>query len=120
MQVYIILFFSILAAVCGQFLLKKGMMIMGPQEFDWKVIWLLVKSIFTNLYIFFGLVCYGLSFLSWLLVLSKLRLAQVYPATSLIYVLVILGSYFIFKEPISVYQVIGMVLVLAGLFFIFR
>src|SRR4030043_1474586 len=101
LQTYLILFVSILTAVVGQFLLKKGITILGPQELDLKTIWFLIKSIFTNFYIFFGLVCYGLSFLFWLLVISKIKLSEAYPALSLMYIFVILGSHFIFKESIS-------------------
>lgn len=120
MQTYLILFASILIAVVGQFLIKKGMMVFGPQEFNLKTILFLVKSIFTNFYVFFSLVCYAVSFLLWMIVLSKMKLAVVYPATSLVYVFVILGSYFIFKEPASLYQIIGIVLILIGLFFLFK
>lgn len=120
MQTYLILLFSILTAVCGQFLIKQGMTILGPQEFSLKTIWVLVKLVFTNFYILFGLACYGLGFLAWVYVLSKMKLSQAYPATSLIYVFVILGSHFLFKESITIYQIIGIVLILGGLFFIFK
>ena len=120
MTTYLILFFSILTAVGGQFLIKKGMLVLGPQDFNFKVILFLIKSIFTNLYIFLGLVCYGLSFIAWMLVLSKMKLSVAYPSVSLVYVTVIIGSHFLFKEPISMYQVIGIVLILSGLFFVFR
>lgn len=119
-SVYLILLFSILSSVVGQFLLKKGMIIIGPQELSFKVVLFLIKSIFNNIYIFFGLVCYGLSFISWLLVLSKIKLSAAYPALSLIYVFVIIGSYFLFKETITVFQIIGIFLIIGGLFFIFK
>lgn len=120
MQTYLILLFSILVAVIGQFLIKKGALILGPQDLNFKTILFLIKSIFNNIYIFFGLVCYGLSFLAWVLAVSKIKLSLAYPATSLIYVFVIIGAHFIFKEPISIYQIIGILLILCGLFFIFN
>ncbi|RJQ31206.1 transporter [Candidatus Parcubacteria bacterium] len=119
MQSYIILLFSIITAVTGQFLIKKGMMSLGPQEFNAGVIISLVKYIFTNGFIFFGLAFYGISFLAWMMVLSKMKLSVAYPATSLMYVFVILGSFLIFKETITVFQLIGIALILAGIFFIF-
>jgi len=120
MQTYIILLTSIVVATVGQFLIKKGMMVLGSQEFDFKTIVFLIRSIFTNFYLFFGLVSYGLSFLFWMLALSKLKLSVAYPAVSLMYIFIMIGSYFIFKESISVYQIIGIILILTGLFFIFN
>lgn len=118
-QNYIILLISILLAVCGQLLLKKGMLVLGSLDFSIKNIIYLLINIFKNFYIIIGLFFYGISLIFWLFALSKLKLSVAYPATSLMYVFIILSSWLIFKETVNFYQWLGVIFILFGLFFIF-
>ena len=97
---YLILFFSVLAAATGQIVLKKGMLILGPQELDPRSIIFLIKAIFTNIYVFLGVFFYFLSFITWMFVLSKMKLSAAYPFVSLVYIFVIAGSYIFFKDRV--------------------
>jgi drug/metabolite transporter (DMT)-like permease len=115
---YIIAIISILLAVAGQLLMKRGMMAFGT----FPVSQLLYKIIpmFMNPYVFFGFACFGLSSIFWLVVLSRLPLSLVYPMVSVAYVLVALFSYFVFKETVSAVRWVGILIIILGVFLISR
>jgi len=115
---YLILGLSILLAVTGQLLMKKGMVIFGA----FPVSQLLYKIIpmFLNPWVFFGFVFFGLSSLFWLVVISRLELSLVYPMVSVAYVLVALASYFFFKENVALVRWIGIAVIILGVFLVSR
>ena len=115
---YLILATSVLLAVTGQLLMKRGMVLFGT----FPATQLLVKIIpmFMNPYVFFGFAAFGLSSLFWLIVLSRMELSLVYPLVSVSYVLVALFSYFVFKENVTMIRWIGVLVILAGVFLVSR
>ncbi len=115
---YLIMAISILLAVAGQLLMKKGMVAFGT----FPVSQLLVKVIpmFLNPWVFIGFVCFGLSSVFWLVVLSRMELSLVYPMVSVAYVLVALFSFFFFKENVSLIRWAGIAVIILGVFLISR
>ena len=67
-----------------------------------------------------GLVLFGLSVLSWLVVLSRLPVGIAYPMASLGYIVATLLGVVILKEPVHILQIIGIVLICSGVAFIAR
>lgn len=119
-SIYYLLAADILLATTGQLLLKKGMAEIGALDFAVKNIPVLIVMAIKNIYIWMALIGYGLGFVLWLFVLSKVKLSLVYPSASLVYVLVILGSWLFFKEAMGPYQIAGSALILVGLLFLFQ
>lgn len=120
-SVFLFLGFSILATAGAQLLLKKGVAVMGQPIFSVSGIFNLFLQVFQNVYLLFGLIFFGLSFLSWLFVLSKLQLNIAYPIiTGINFVLVTLGSWFFFREIISLPQSLGMGLIIFGAFLLLK
>jgi multidrug transporter EmrE-like cation transporter len=115
---YLILTISVLLAVAGQLLMKKGMMIFGT----FRATQLLqnVIPMFLNPYVFLGFVCFGLSSLFWLIVLSRLPLSLVYPMVSVAYVLVAFASIVFFKEHVSLIRWTGIGVIILGVYLISR
>jgi drug/metabolite transporter (DMT)-like permease len=115
---FLILAISILLAVAGQLLMKKGMLLFGT----FPVSQLLYKIIpmFLNPYVFFGLACFGMSAIFWLVVLSRLELSLVYPMVSVAYILVALASWFFFKENVTLMRWMGIAVIVLGVFLISR
>jgi len=115
---YLILATSILLAVAGQLLMKRGMVLFGT----FPATQLLVKLIpmFMNPYVFFGFAAFGLSSLFWLIVLSRMELSLVYPLVSVAYVLVALFSFFVFKENVTMIRWVGIAVIIFGVFLISR
>ncbi|MFA6431265.1 MAG: EamA family transporter [Candidatus Margulisiibacteriota bacterium] len=115
---YVMAIISILLAVTGQILMKKGMMMVGTfsiSQFAGKLI-----PMFTNPWVFSGFFCFGISSLFWLVVLSRLPLSLVYPMVSVGYVLVAFLSIIMFKEHVSVVRWIGIFVIVMGVFLISR
>ena len=74
----------------------------------------------TTSWIITGLVCYGLSTILWLDVLSKLDFSLAFPMMGLTYVFTLFIGYFVFQETIGLERILGVILVLFGLFFLVR
>ena len=115
---YIILGISILLAVTGQLLMKKGMLVFGTfpvSQFLSKII-----PMFLNPYVFVGFACFGLSSVFWLVILSRLELSLVYPMVSVAYVLVAIASLIFFKENVTLMRWLGIMVIIFGVFLISR
>ena len=95
MQFYGILLIAILIGVVGQLLLKYGMA--RQPGFRLSDIAVLTR----NVPVMSGFCCFGLSTLLYLSVLARLDLSLAYPTVSLGYVLIVIMSRVIFKEPVS-------------------
>lgn len=79
-----------------------------------------IIEILKNVPVMAGIITYGLSFLLWIKVLSKVELSYAYPMVSLGYVLVMIFSYFVFKENITFIRVLGVVFIITGVILIAR
>jgi len=67
-----------------------------------------------------GLILFGFSILSWLVVLSRLPVGIAYPLASLGYVVaVVLGAVFL-KEPVHILQIAGILVICTGVAMIAR
>lgn len=64
-----------------------------------------------------GLGLYAASFLLYLYLISKFQLGYVIPVTAaLVYIIVFTASFLLFKEPFSTAKILGILLILGGLF----
>jgi multidrug transporter EmrE-like cation transporter len=72
-----------------------------------------------NFYTISGIVLYGLSFVTYIYLISKFDLGYILPlALAFVYILIFLASYFIFKEVFTITKIIGIVFILVGLVFL--
>lgn len=101
----------VIFAVTGSTLLKYG----GLEH---------VKSLFTVPFVniniswvtLIGFICYGLSFLFYTVLLNKFDLSFISPLTvALVYILLMVTAFVIFKEPITTTKIIGCSLILIGI-----
>ncbi len=120
-QTILFLAISIFATVTAQLLLKKGTLLLGKLEFSLPNLLNLIFQVFHNVYLFLGLFAFGIAFLFWLFVLSKIQLNVIYPiSTSLTLCLVTAASWFLFKEYLSFYQVLGIGFIVFGIFILLK
>jgi len=118
--ILLIAFAAILLLVSGQTLLKVGLNdIGGVSLFDGDPFASLL-GLFHTPWIILGFVCYGVSAILWLDVLSKLDFSMAFPMVSLTYVFAVLIGRFVFQETVGLDRIVGVLLILAGLFFIIR
>jgi len=112
--------FAILLLVGGQTLLKVGLNdIGGVSLFGGDPLGSLL-GLFRTPWVILGFVCYGISAILWLDVLSKLDFSMAFPMVSLTYVFSLLIGRFFFHETVGLDRVVGVLLILAGLFFVVR
>jgi drug/metabolite transporter (DMT)-like permease len=111
---------AILLLVGGQTLLKIGLNDIGGISLfgDNPVASLL--GLFRTPWVILGLACYTLSSVLWLDVLSKLDFSLAFPMVSLTYVFQLVIGRFLFHEVVGWDRVVGVLLILAGLFFVVR
>jgi drug/metabolite transporter (DMT)-like permease len=114
----ILIFISIFIAVCGQILMKKGMLQVGFIQLSHfgEKFW----AMMLNPWVILGLVFYALSAVLWLIILSRKDLSFVYPLVSLGYVVVLFFSAVIFKEQVSLLRWVGTLVIMLGIFLISR
>ena len=78
----------------------------------------LVKLIITDPFIFSGFSSAFIASIFWMAAMSKFNISFAYPFMSLSFVLVMLGAYFMFGEPLNFYKVLGTSVVIVGLIII--
>ena len=73
-------------------------------------------SIPFNWWLLTGVVLYGLSFITYILLISRFELGYIIPlTTALVYIVIFAASFAIFKESFTALKVAGIVLIIAGL-----
>lgn len=110
---------SVFLGAVGQLLVKIGA---KNLNLDFSRAHLLpsLLAIAKNVPVLSGLVMYGLSFILWVKVLSKVDLSYAYPFVSLGYIVILCFSYYVLNESISLYRVIGTSLIIVGVLFVMR
>lgn len=68
-----------------------------------------------NLWVWFGLLVFGVSALAWLLTLSRVPLNIAYPFNALGYLAVLSSSVFVLHEKANSWTVLGSLMVVVGL-----
>lgn len=99
----------------GDVLITRGMKEIGDLSSAGVVnFFRVVKRIICNINFVAGVFCLAVSFFSFLTVLSWADLSFVVPATSIVYVVTVLGAKFILKENINKMRWAGTLLVCLG------
>lgn len=116
--IYILI--SVLGGALGQILLKKGMSSMGPLTLTTSQTISIVWKMATNPYVIFGLGIYVLGTVFWLSALSRVDLSYAYPFASLSYVIMLMASWWLFGENITLLRIIGSIIIIIGVILISR
>lgn len=78
-----------------------------------------VRILVTNPFVVSGIVSFGVAFLFYSSVLSKMNLSIAYPImTSMGFLIVTLASVFLFKEQISFLQYVGIFVIVVGVWLV--
>lgn len=110
--------FAIMLLSAGQTSLKFGLNTIGGVSLAEGLAGLF--KLFQTPWIVVGFLCYGLSSVLWLDVLSKLDFSLAFPMVGLTYVFTLLIGRFFFQETISWERMVGVGLILCGVFFLAR
>ena len=100
----------------AQLILKAGMDRVGEFSFTTNnIIPIGLKVVFSP-FVIIGIIIYVVSLCLWLLVLSRVPVNIAYPMSSLGYVFNAIGAYYIFSESLSYPQVIGIFVIIFGVY----
>jgi len=114
-----LVFSAVVLNTAAQFVLKAGAERLNalPAGGEW---YTPLLTAVINPHILGGLVLYVASFGLWIGVLSRLEVSVAYPMLSLGYVLAALVAYLWLGEPLTIHKVLGIALVVAGVYFLAR
>lgn len=112
---YLYIFGTILFTVYGQIMLKWQISKYGslPPDLGEKFIFLL--KLLLNPLILSGFISAFIASLFWMAAMTKFDISYAYPFMSLSFVLVFLLSITLFHEPVNVYKIIGLSLIILGI-----
>ena len=111
---------SVVASIIGQLLLKVGMNKLGSITLSASQFLSVSWKMATNPYVFIGLAIYLAGTVFWLAALSRVDLSYAYPFASLSYVVMLVASWMMFDEKITLGRLIGTVVIGIGVFLISR
>lgn len=111
---------SVLAGGTGQILLKYGMTITGEVTLVPEHMLAILWRFGTNPFVLGGLALYAGGTIFWLAALSRVDLSYAYPFASLSYIVMLLASWQIFNEQISLLRIAGTIVIGIGILLISR
>lgn len=114
----VLILLSVLLNCAAQLLIRKGMLIEG--EIGMQNMLSHIGSMITNLWLWGAMVCYTLSILLWMSVLSKVEVSYAYPFLSVGYVVSAVAGYALFNENLSSIRIAGIVVICVGVILISR
>ena len=106
--------------VTGQLSLKYGMSKIGNFSLSMATLPPVFMKAATNVHVLLGLLCYGLGFMVWLIVLAKAEVSWAYPMISLGYVFTAILARLLLGEAVSATRMIGIMVTCLGVFLIAR
>ncbi len=106
--------------VLGQLSLKFGMSKVGNFAMSLNALPSVFFQAAFNPFILIGVVCYGLGFLVWLVVLAKAEVSYAYPLISLGYVFTAILARFLIGEHVTLTRMGGILVICLGVFLVAR
>jgi len=112
---YLYILFTILFTVYGQLILKWRIANYGelPAQLFEKILFL--SKLFMDPFILSGFVAAFIASLFWMAAMTKFDLSFAYPFMSASFVLVFILSMLLFKEPFSMYKLVGLGFIVSGI-----
>ena len=115
-----LIFIDVILNVAGQLSLKYGMSQMGNFSVSLATLPPVFIKAATNPNVLLGVVCYGLGFLVWLIVLAKAEVSYAYPLISLGYVFTAILARLLFGEAVGMQRMAGILITCLGVYIIAR
>ena len=114
---YIYILLTLVLTSYGQLILKWRIDLHGafPEQFKSQMLYL--GKALLDPYIISSFISALLASLTRMAALTKFKLSHAYPFMSLSFILVLIFSYLLFKEPLTTGKVTGVMLIIIGLYF---
>ena len=112
---------SVFINVTANILLKKGVLAAGGISGNKEHLVADVLKVFFSPAVILGLALYGTSFIIWLRILTFNDLSRAYPIfATVVFLFTTFGSMIFLKENISMLRILGMIIMLFGIFIVAR
>ena len=118
MSYFPLIMLGVLLNAAAQLFLKEGMRRIGHFEFVWANIVPITMQVAGNVFVLGGLLCYVISVVVWLLVLSRVEVSFAYPLLSVGYIVNAVAGYYLFHENLSMTRVTGILIICVGVYFV--
>lgn len=116
----ILILTGVLLNAFAQLVLKKGMSQIGAIDVNLNSIFHMLLKVSTNFYVFLGLTFYIVSFVVWLMVLSRVEVSYAYPFLSIGYIIAAIFGYYYFGEAMTISKILGIFIICCGVFILYK
>ena len=114
----ILIISSVLLNCAAQLLIRKGMLQIGGMGLGQMLH--SIGTLITNVWLWLAMICYAISILIWMNVLSKVEVSFAYPFLSIGYVISAVIGFFFFGENLSAIRIAGIIVICIGVVLISR
>lgn len=111
---------GVLLNAMAQLALKKGMSDIGQFTFSMENVWPVCLKVAFNPFVLAGLLCYVISVVIWLLVLSRVDVSYAYPLLSVGYIVTAFAGWIFFNEGLNIWRWTGIIVICLGVWLITR
>ena len=115
-----LILFTVFTNFLSQIMLKKGMTMIPKFELTWNGLISSAFDVLFNWYIVFGILVMVISMASHLVVLSRVEISFAYPFLGLSFVLITAYGYFALAEAVTMWRVMGVLLICSGVALVAR
>ncbi len=117
---FLLILLGVFLNASAQLLLKAGMDQVGHFAFSWANVWPIGLETGSNPFIIIGILCYIISVVVWLLVLSRVDVSIAYPMVSIGYIVSAIAAYYLLGETITMQRILGILVILTGVYLVAR
>ena len=111
---------GVLLNAVAQLALKASVSDTGIISLDMQSLMSSAGSLVTNLWLWVGLICYGISVVVWILALSRVDVSIAYPMLSIGYIVNAIAASHLFNEPLGIGKVVGIGIIIVGVYVLAR
>ena len=111
---------GVLLNAAAQLLLKAGTNAVGQFEFSAANIVPVGLRLALEPFILSGVACYVVSLVVWIMALSRVEVSIAYPMLSIGYVINAVAAWYLFGEAVSVTRLVGIGIIIIGVYVVAR
>ena len=117
---WVLILSGVMINAAAQLLLKAGTNSVGTFAYSAENILPIGWKLATEPHIIGGLTCYVVSVVIWIMALSRVEVSIAYPMLSFGYIVNALAAWWLFGEAVSIERMIGIGVIIFGVFLITR
>ena len=111
---------GVLLNAFAQLALKASVSDTGVINLDLQSLFTSAGTLASNVWLWFGLICYAISVVVWILALSRVDVSIAYPMLSIGYIVNAVLAWQLFGEPMSLGKVAGIGIIIVGVYVLAR